>query len=231
MPSSILVVEDEPAIQLLIATNLRRAGHAVNTALNAEAAMQLVNNALPDLILLDWMLPGMNGLDFIRRLRGDVRTYHVPIIMLTAKAEENDRVMGLENGADDYITKPFSPRELLARIQAVLRCGRPQATAEAVSAGNLKLDPASHRVSIDGNQVSLGPTEFRLLHFLMTHPDQVHSRDRLLDQVWGDHVFIEERTVDVHIRRVRAVLEPTGCHYLIQTVRGCGYRFSVENVK
>jgi two-component system phosphate regulon response regulator PhoB len=148
--------------------------------------------------------------------------------MLTAKTEESDRVAGLENGADDYITKPFSPRELLARIQAVLRRGRPQASIEAVTTGSLKLDPTSRRVTIDGGQIGIGPTEFRLLHFLMTHPDHVHSRDQLLDQVWGDHVFIEERTVDVHIRRLRAALEPTGFQHLIQTVRGCGYRFSVE---
>lgn len=230
MSSSILVVEDEPAIQVLIATNLQRAGHVVSTALDADAAMQQINNALPDLILLDWMLPGMNGLEFIRRLRSDVRTCSVPIIMLTAKAEENDRITGLENGADDYITKPFSPRELVARIQAVLRRGRPQATAEIVSAGILKLDPPSRRVLIDSNQIHLGPTEFRLLHFLMTHPDQVYSREQLLDQVWGDHVFIEERTIDVHIRRLRAAFEPTGFQHLIQTVRGCGYRFAAESV-
>jgi two-component system, OmpR family, phosphate regulon response regulator PhoB len=226
MPASILVVEDEPAIQMLIATNLRRHGHLVITALDAEKALRQINEALPDLILLDWMLPGMSGLDFARRLRADARTKFVPIIMLTARGEERDKVTGLESGADDYVTKPFSPRELLARIQAVLRRGRPQATEDAVEAGGLKLDPSSHRVFAAGNQVNLGPTEFRLLHFLMTHPERVHSRDQLLDQVWGDHVFVEERTVDVHIRRLRAALENSGLDRLVQTVRGSGYRFS-----
>lgn len=226
MPASILVVEDEPAIQMLIATNLRRHGHLVITALDAEKALRQINEALPDLILLDWMLPGMSGLDFARRLRADARTKNVPIIMLTARGEERDKVTGLESGADDYVTKPFSPRELLARIQAVLRRGRPQATEDTVEAGGLKLDPSSHRVFAAGNQVNLGPTEFRLLHFLMTHPERVHSRDQLLDQVWGDHVFVEERTVDVHIRRLRAALENSGLDRLVQTVRGSGYRFS-----
>jgi two-component system phosphate regulon response regulator PhoB len=226
MPASILVVEDEPAIQMLIATNLRRHGHLVIAALDAETALRQINEALPDLILLDWMLPGMSGLDFARRLRADARTKFVPIIMLTARGEERDKVTGLESGADDYVTKPFSPRELLARIQAVLRRGRPQATEDTVEAGGLKLDPSSHRVCAAGNQVNLGPTEFRLLHFLMTHPERVHSRDQLLDQVWGDHVFVEERTVDVHIRRLRAALEDSGLDRLVQTVRGSGYRFS-----
>jgi two-component system phosphate regulon response regulator PhoB len=182
---------------------------------------------LPDLILLDWMLPGMSGIDLARRLRADARTRCVPIIMLTAKGEERDKVAGLESGADDYVTKPFSPRELQARIQAVLRRGRPQASEDAVEAGGLRLDPASHRVTAAGSPVNLGPTEFRLLHFLMTHAERVHSRDQLLDQVWGDHVFVEERTVDVHIRRLRAALEPSGLDRLVQTVRGSGYRFSV----
>jgi two-component system phosphate regulon response regulator PhoB len=224
-----MVVEDEPAIQALIAANLRRHGHGVIAAMDAESALRQVNQALPDLILLDWMLPGMSGLDFARRLRADVRTKHVPIIMLTARGEERDKVMGLEGGADDYVTKPFSPRELLARIQAVLRRGRPQATEDIVDAGGLKLDPTAHRVSAAGSPVALGPTEFRLLHFLMTHPERVHSRDQLLDQVWGDHVFVEERTVDVHIRRLRAALEPSGLDKLVQTVRGSGYRFSTED--
>ncbi len=228
MAASILVVEDEPAIQVLIASNLGRAGHAVSTALNADDALTELNNSLPDLILLDWLLPGMSGLDFIRRLRSDERTNHIPVIMLTAKTDEKDRITGLENGADDYITKPFSPRELLARIQAVLRRGRPQASSETVLAGLIKLDPTTRKVFVEGHQAVIGPTEFRLLHFMMTHPNQVHSRDQLLDQVWGDHVFIEERTVDVHIRRLRAALEPHGAHSLIQTVRGSGYRFKKE---
>lgn len=229
MPATILVVEDEPAIQMLIATNLRRHGHEVMTAVDTESAMREINAALPDLILLDWMLPGMSGIDFARRLRADPRTRMVPIIMLTARGEERDKVTGLESGADDYITKPFSPRELMARIQAVLRRGRPQASEDVVAAGGLKLDPASHRITADGKPVNLGPTEFRLLHFLMTHPERVHSRDQLLDQVWGDHVFVEERTVDVHIRRLRAALEESGLDCHIQTVRGSGYRFSLEN--
>lgn len=226
MPASILVVEDEPAIQTLIASNLRRHGHEVVAALDAETAMRRVNEALPDLILLDWMLPGMSGLEFARRLRNEPRTRQIPIIMLTAKGEEQDKILGLESGADDYVTKPFSPRELMARIQAVLRRGRPQASEDIVEAGPLKLDPASHRVTAAGQPVNLGPTEFRLLHFLMTHPERVHSRDQLLDQVWGDHVFVEERTVDVHIRRLRAALEPSGLDAMVQTVRGSGYRFS-----
>ena len=229
MSASILVVEDEPAIQSLIATNLRRHGHTVNAALDAEDALRQIRAALPDLILLDWMLPGMSGLECARKLRADPRTKHVPIIMLTARGEERDRINGLESGADDYVTKPFSPRELLARIQAVLRRGRPQASADVVEAGELKLDPVAHRVMAAGKPVNLGPTEFRLLHFLMTHASRVHSRDQLLDQVWGDHVYVEERTVDVHIRRLRAALEPSGLDRLVQTVRGSGYRFSAEN--
>lgn len=229
MPATILVVEDEPAIQALIAANLRRHSHQVVAALDAETALRQINDALPDLILLDWMLPGMSGLELARRLRADARTKGVPIIMLTARGEERDKVMGLESGADDYVTKPFSPRELLARIQAVLRRGRPQASENVIEAGGLTLDPASHRVMAAGTTVSLGPTEFRLLHFLMAHPERVHSRDQLLDQVWGDHVFVEERTVDVHIRRLRAALESSGLDRLVQTVRGSGYRFSVTD--
>lgn len=227
MPAKILVVEDEPAIQLLIATHLRRAGHEVLAALDAESAQRQIDAALPDLILLDWMLPGMSGLEFARRLRKEERTRGVPVIMLTARGEERDKVAGLESGADDYITKPFSPRELMARIQAVLRRGRPQAAEDAVELGALRLDPVAHRVLAGDQPVNLGPTEFRLLHYLMTHPERVHTRDQLLDQVWGDHVFVEERTVDVHIRRLRAALEPSGLDRHVQTVRGSGYRFAV----
>jgi len=229
MAAKILVVEDEPAIQTLIAINLRRAGHEVMTALDAEAAQRMVNEALPDLILLDWMLPGVSGLELARRLRADGRSRQVPIIMLTARGDERDKVQGLETGADDYITKPFSPRELLARIQAVLRRRAPEATEDAVDMGGLRIDPATHRVTASGQQVSLGPTEFRLLHFLATHPERVHTRSQLLDQVWGDHVFVEERTVDVHIRRLRGALEPSGLDRMIQTVRGSGYRLSVHS--
>jgi len=226
MAATILVVEDEPAIQELIAYNLKQAGHQPLRADNAEQAMNLVQNALPDLVLLDWMLPGQSGIDFARRLRSDKRTRTVPIIMLTARTDEQDKLTGLDTGADDYITKPFSPRELNARIKAVLRRRAPQMTDDVVQLGGLKLDPSSHRISGNGEPVILGPTEFRLLHFMMTHPERVHSRTQLLDQVWGDHVFVEERTVDVHIRRLRKALEPTDLDRLVQTVRGTGYRFS-----
>ena len=226
MSATILVVEDEPAIQALIEVNLRRAGHVVQIAADAETARRLVQQALPDLILLDWMLPGMSGIELARRLRNDERTRAVPIIMLTARGDEQDKILGLETGADDYITKPFSPRELLARIKAVLRRRAPQTTEDTVEIGGLRLDPATHRITVDSQEVKLGPTEFRLLHFLMTHAERVHSRTQLLDQVWGDHVFVEERTVDVHIRRLRAVLEVSGHDALIQTVRGSGYRLS-----
>jgi two-component system phosphate regulon response regulator PhoB len=228
MAATILVVEDEPAIQELIAYNLKQAGHQPLRADNAEQALNLVANALPDLVLLDWMLPGLSGIEFARRLRADKRTRSIPIIMLTARSDEQDKLQGLETGADDYITKPFSPRELNARIKAVLRRRAPEMTDDMVQLGGLKLDPASHRVTGNGEPVDLGPTEFRLLHFLMTHTERVHSRTQLLDQVWGDHVFVEERTVDVHIRRLRKALEPTELDGLVQTVRGTGYRFSAN---
>ena len=223
--ATILVVEDEPAIQELIAINLEHAGYQPVQAADAEQALAIVRDAVPDLILLDWMLPGMSGMEFARRLRADRRTQQVPVIMLTARAEEQDKLAGLETGADDYITKPFSPRELNARIKALLRRRSPQATDDAVEVAGLKLDPASHRVSGNGRLLALGPTEFRLLHFLMTHPERVYARAQLLDQVWGDHVFVEERTVDVHIRRLRKALEASGHDRLIETVRGTGYRF------
>lgn len=226
MPANILLVEDEPAIQELIAFNLQHAGHHVLRTQNADQALAIVKNALPDLILLDWMLPGISGIEVARRLRADERTKAVPIIMLTARSDEMDKIAGLESGADDYITKPFSPRELLARIKAVLRRRAPQMTDDTVEASGLRLDPATHRVTGKGQALELGPTEFRLLHFLMTHPERVHSRAQLLDHVWGDHVFVEERTVDVHIRRLRAALQPSGHDALVQTVRGTGYRFS-----
>ena len=226
MPATILVVEDEPAIQELIAYNLRQAGHEPLRADTAERALELVRDALPDLVLLDWMLPGQSGIEFARRMKADRRTREVPIIMLTARAEEQDKLIGLETGADDYITKPFSPRELNARIKAVLRRRAPEATDDRVEIGGLQIDPASHRVTAGDAPVVLGPTEFRLLHYLMTHAERVHSRVQLLDQVWGDHVFVEERTVDVHIRRLRKALEPSGHDALVQTVRGSGYRLS-----
>ena len=226
MPATILVVEDEPAIQELIAAALQHAGHRVMRAFSAEEAAGLVNATLPDMALIDWMLPGMSGIQYARRLRGDERTRDLPIILLTARGEEQDKVAGLEAGADDYLTKPFSPRELVARIKAVLRRRAPQMTEDCVEVEGLRVDPATHRVTGNGRPLELGPTEFRLLHFFMTHPERVFNRTLLLDQVWGDHVFVEERTVDVHIRRLRAVLEATGHDRLIQTVRGSGYRFS-----
>jgi two-component system phosphate regulon response regulator PhoB len=197
-------------------------------ARDAEEATHMVREVLPDVVLLDWMLPGQSGPAFARSLRDNERTRDIPIIMLTARGTEADKIAGLESGADDYVTKPFSPRELMARIKAVLRRRSPQLTDEAVEIGGLRLDPATHRVSADAQQLELGPTEFRLLHFLMTHPERVHSRTQLLDQVWGDHVFVEERTVDVHIRRLRKSLEPTGHDRLVETVRGSGYRLAQQ---
>jgi len=226
MPATVLVVEDEPAIQELIAFNLKQAGHIVLAAPSAESAQHIIKETLPDLILLDWMLPGMSGIDFARKLKADSFTKAIPVIMLTARGEEQDKVKGLETGADDYVTKPFSPRELNARIKAVLRRRAPQMTDELVDVAGLALDPVTHRVTGNGAPVELGPTEFRLLHFLMTHPERVHSRAQLLDRVWGNQVFVEERTVDVHIRRLRRALEPTLHDALVQTVRGAGYRLS-----
>ncbi len=228
MSATILVVEDESSIQELIAATLGRAGHRVVRADSAEAAVQRVSDALPDLVLLDWMLPGMSGVQYARQLRAAERTRDLPIILLTARSEEGDKVAGLDAGADDYLTKPFSPRELIARIKAVLRRRAPQMTDDCVEVDGLRVDPVTHRVSGNGRALDLGPTEFRLLHFFMTHAERVHSRTLLLDQVWGDHVFVEERTVDVHIRRLRAALEASGHDRLIQTVRGSGYRFSAQ---
>ncbi|KVN17987.1 MULTISPECIES: phosphate regulon transcriptional regulator PhoB [unclassified Burkholderia] len=230
MPSNILVIEDEPAISELISVNLQHAGHCPIRAYNAEQAQSLISDVLPDLVLLDWMLPGKSGIAFARDLRNNERTKHIPIIMLTARGDEQDKVLGLEIGADDYVTKPFSPKELMARIKAVLRRRAPQLTEDVVSINGLRLDPATHRVAAQGDgseiKLDLGPTEFRLLHFFMTHPERVHSRTQLLDQVWGDHVFVEERTVDVHIKRLRAALKPAGCDAMIETVRGSGYRLA-----
>ncbi len=226
MSSTILVIEDEPAIQELISVNLSFAGHKVLRAFDTEQAQTLIRAELPDLILLDWMLPGASGVQFARRLRADERTRDVPVIMLTAKGSEQDKVEGLEAGADDYITKPFSPRELMARIKAVLRRRAPQLTDDVIEIQGLRLDPVTHRLSGNGSSLAIGPTEFRLLHFFMTHPERVFSRAQLLDQVWGDHVFVEERTVDVHIRRLRKALEPSGHDALVETVRGSGYRFT-----
>ena len=228
--SSVLVVEDESAIAELVSLNLRHAGYEVTLAATAEQAQALVDRVLPDLVLLDWMLPGGSGLSLAKRWRDDPRTRDLPIIMLTARSDEADRVAGLDAGADDYIPKPFSTKELLARIRAVLRRKAPEALDEVAEIANLRLDPATRRVlaMVDGQALALkiGPTEFRLLHFLMTHPERVHTRAQLLDRVWGDHVFIEERTVDVHVKRLREALAPARCAGLIETVRGVGYRMT-----
>jgi len=226
MSTTILVVEDEPAIQELICVNLTLAGYSVLRASDARQAQALIQAELPDLIVLDWMLPGTPGIALARWLRAEERTRQVPVIMLTAKGAEHDKVDGLEAGADDYITKPFSPREFMARIKALLRRRAPQLTDDIITVGTLTLEPATHRVTGNGIMLNLGPTEFRLLHFFMTHTERVFSRSQLLDQVWGDHVFVEERTVDVHIRRLRQALEPGGHGNLIETVRGAGYRFA-----
>ncbi len=224
--SRVLVVEDESAIAELVAINLRHAGHEVTLAANAAQAHAEVSRALPDLVLLDWMLPGESGLSLARRWRADARTRELPVILLTARAEEVDKVAGLDAGADDYLAKPFSTGELMARIRAVLRRRAPQALDERVEVDGLALDPATRRVSCEGREVKVGPTEFRLLHFFMTHPERVHSRAQLLDRVWGDHVFIEERTVDVHVKRLREALAPVNRSRMIETSRGAGYRLT-----
>ncbi len=226
MAAKILLVEDEPAIQELLVFNIKQCGYNAIQASDASEALTHIARELPDLILLDWMLPGISGVELARRLRADQRTRNIPIIMLTARTDERDKIHGLESGADDYITKPFSPRELMARIRAVLRRRAPEMSEETVSVSGLELSPTTHRVNANGIQIELGPTEFRLLHYFMTHVERVYSRSQLLDQVWGDHVFVEERTVDVHIRRLRQALEPSGMDKLVQTVRGSGYRFS-----
>ncbi len=223
MSASVLVVEDEPQIQELVAVNLEHFGHRVRRAASAEEAEMAIRAALPDVVVLDWMLPGESGIAFARRLRADARTRELPILMLTARAMEQDKITGLEAGADDYLTKPFSPKELAARIKAILRRRAPQLSGDVVEVEGLRLDPASHRVTAGEQRLQLSPAEFKLLHFLLTHPGRVYSRTQLLDQVWGDQVYIEERTVDVHIRRLRKALEPSGHHALIDTVRGAGY--------
>jgi len=228
MGAQILVVEDDPGIQELIAVNLSHAGHCVQITADAEAAQSLTRETLPDLILIDWMLPGMSGIELTRQLRSDPLTREVSIILLTARTDERDKITGFEAGADDYVTKPFSPRVLLARISAVLRRRVPQTTQNFVEVRGLRLDPASQRVTFAGANLALGPTEFRLLHFFMTHPDRVYSREQLLSQVWGGNYSGEERTVDVHIRRLRAAMESSGHDVLIQTIRGCGYSFSAN---
>ncbi|HMV38136.1 MAG TPA: phosphate regulon transcriptional regulator PhoB [Plasticicumulans sp.] len=224
----ILIVEDEQPIREMITFALGAAGYTTVEAADARAALALIAERVPDLILLDWMLPGASGLELARRLKKDELTRDVPVIMLTARAEEEDKIHGLESGADDYVTKPFSPRELAARIKAVLRRGSGQGSDEAFEADGLRLEPLSHRVTAREQTVDIGPTEYRLLEFFMSHPERVYSRSQLLDRVWGSNVYVEERTVDVHIRRLRKVLEPSGHDVLIQTVRGTGYRFSTR---
>ena len=228
--SRIVVVEDEGAIAELIAINLRHAGHAVTIAANAEQARHEIDAMLPDLVVLDWMLPGQSGLALARQWRADARTRELPIILLTARSEESDKVAGLDAGADDYLTKPFSTNELMARIRAVLRRRAPEALDDVVDVAGLRIDPSTRRINrqVNGREVDLkmGPTEFRLLHFFMTHPERVHSRAQLLDKVWGDHVFIEERTVDVHVKRLREALAPAQAAGMIETVRGAGYRLT-----
>jgi len=222
----ILIVEDEPAIAELIAVNLRHNGLSPVWAEDGESAQREIDAVLPDAILLDWMLPGTTGVQLARRWRADARTKGIPILMLTARSDEPDKVAGLDAGADDYITKPFSTQELLARIRAVLRRRAPEKSEETAAVGGLTLDAATHRVAWKGQPLKLGPTEFKLLHFLMKHPERVHSRQQLLDRAWGDHVFLEERTVDVHVKRLREALGPAGT--LVETVRGAGYRITAQ---
>ena len=228
MQKHILIVEDEPAIRDMVAFALRKAGMEPAHAADARSAQGMIAERVPDLILLDWMLPGMSGLDLARRLRREDLTRDVPIIMLTARGEETDRVGGLEAGVDDYVVKPFSPRELIARINAVMRRTHGMDGDGNVSVGALRIDSDAHRVFANDTIVPIGPTEYRLLHFFMTHAERVYSRSQLLDYVWGGSVYVEERTIDVHIRRLRKTLEPYGCQDLVQTVRGAGYRFSLK---
>jgi two-component system phosphate regulon response regulator PhoB len=231
MSHRILIVEDEPSIAELIAINLSHAGYEVERAMQTDLALAMMKDQLPHLIILDWMLPGKSGVQFAKELRSNERTKALPILMLTAKSDESDKVLGLDSGADDYVTKPFSPKELIARVRAILRRQMPIEDTGPLAVGPLKLDPSSHRVmAIWPNQepkaIALGPTEFRLLQYFMANPERVHSRASLLDKVWGSEVYIEERTVDVHIKRLRAALVPFDCDRYVETVRGSGYRIT-----
>ncbi|CAM3825403.1 phosphate regulon transcriptional regulator PhoB [Polynucleobacter antarcticus] len=231
MSLRILIVEDEPSIAELIAINLIHAGYEVKRAMQTDIAVTMMRDSLPNLLILDWMLPGKSGVQFAKELRANERTRSLPILMLTAKSEESDKVLGLDSGADDYVTKPFSPKELVARVNALLRRQAPLADVGPLSVGPLRLDPLSHRVTalwpnMEPQTLPLGPTEYRLLQFLMTNPERVHSRANLLDKVWGNEVYIEERTVDVHIKRLRAALSSSDCDRYIETVRGSGYRIT-----
>ncbi|AOV17718.1 phosphate regulon transcriptional regulatory protein PhoB [Acidihalobacter aeolianus] len=227
--NDILLVEDEPAIREMVGFALGRAGLEVREAADVSEAQSLLAERLPDLVLLDWMLPGVSGIDYARRLKREEYTRDLPIIMLTARGDENDKVGGLDAGVDDYVTKPFSPRELVARIKAVLRRTKPEPTEQPLSVAGLVLNSSSHRVTADGTELEMGPTEFRLLQFFMGHPERVYSREQLLDRVWGRNAYVEERTVDVHILRLRKALTPYGYDRLVQTVRGAGYRFSARD--
>jgi two-component system phosphate regulon response regulator PhoB len=224
--TSVLVVDDEPDIREVIRFALEGAGFGVLEAGHADEARKLLSSDNPDLILLDWMLPGRSGLELAQQIKQSASTRSVPIIMVSAKGEEEDRIKGLDTGADDYIAKPFSPREMVARVNAVLRPVKPDELADEIEIGGLRIDNVSHRVSANGTPIDIAPTEYRLLHFFMTHADRAFSRSQLLDQVWGDQVYVEERTVDVHVRRLRKALETTKHDYMLQTVRGVGYRFS-----
>jgi len=228
MAGAILVVEDEPAIQELVSFACSNGGYHVRRADSVRAAQEAIRQALPDLVILDWMLPDRPGVELLRELRGDERTRGLPIIMLTARSAESDKVAGLDAGADDYVVKPFSPRELVSRVRALFRRRAPQHSGEALSYGPLTIDPARHEVAVDGRPVKMGMAEFKLLRYLVGHPERVFSRGQLLDSVWGDHVFIEERTVDVHVLRLRKALSTVGAQALVQTVRGLGYRLSAR---
>jgi len=228
MAGAILVVEDEPAIQELVSFSCSSSGYKVRRADSVQTAQEAIRQELPDLVILDWMLPDRPGIELLRDMRGDERTRGVPIILLTAKGAESDRVAGLDAGADDYVVKPFSPRELVSRVRAVFRRRAPQHSGESLGYGPLTIDPARHEVLVDGRPVKMGLAEFKLLKFLVGHAERVFSRGQLLDNVWGDHVFIEERTVDVHVLRLRRALAAAGAQGLVQTVRGLGYRLSAR---
>ena len=228
MKGKILLVEDEAPIREMLGYTLMKAGYTLREAADVEQARPILADDRPDLVLLDWMLPGMSGAEYARRIRSNPDTSDIPIIMLTARGEEADKVRGLDIGADDYVTKPFSTGELLARIRAVMRRSKTRDGEGVVSAKGLTLDPDTVRVTVNGQTVDISPTEFRLLHFFITHPERVYTRDQLLDRVWGQNVYVEERTVDVHIRRLRKILEPYNYNQFIQTVRSVGYRFSTR---
>jgi two-component system phosphate regulon response regulator PhoB len=228
MSKQILIVEDEAAIREMVGFAMRRAGYDLREAATGHEAQTQVTEQMPDIILMDWMLPDVSGVELIRRFKRDEITKSIPIIMLTARASEDDKVYGLDSGADDYLTKPFSPKELVARIRAVLRRGDGNQEEEVISIGNLQLNGGSHRVSAGGSEIHMGPTEYRLLKFFMTHQDRVYTRAQLLDHVWGRNAYVEDRTVDVHVLRLRKLLRPHNFHKMIQTVRGSGYRFSAK---